>query len=156
MKTRYFLPILLAVLASACAPTISMTYHSDPEGAMLYVDDTHRLIGYTPTMVNYHVSGAFMSGRECQRLQGAMVRRASGAQSSTDALQACPVNGRNQQFVFLRPAEAPHVEVDAAMAAQVLAARQQAQQVPAIVIPPPQQLHCTTQQIGNQSFTNCY
>ena len=81
--------------------------------------------------------------------------------SRLTALTACPQNGRNQQFTFMRPTGLPGREIDAQFGLQVQQLRlQQAQANEAAGVPQvPQiqrQLHCIANVIGNQIFTNCF
>lgn len=108
----------LAALASGCAAQVlTVTYHSDPEGAMLY--EGSRLWGYTPISLTYPGVTATLRQGQCARLNGSMVRWASGAEARIDSLSACASVGWNTQFVFLRPSGLPGRELDAQFALQL-------------------------------------
>lgn len=159
MKTTLVLMMITTVTAG-CAPVLFVTYHSDPEGAMLYANSNKQLFGYAPFTLKYRATRLFVSGRECMKLQGALVRWASGAEASIAELMACPGDGRNQQFVFVRP-DVDGRDIDAQFAMQMLqnaALTQQAIAAEYAARAPlrsaPQ--NCRSQVIGNQIFTNCY
>jgi len=46
--------------------------------------------GYAPTRLKYNAEKEFRDSTGCMKLQGAMVRRASGAEMSIGSLEACP------------------------------------------------------------------
>jgi hypothetical protein len=172
---RLALLVLACIGLSACARTLKVTYHSDPEGAMLYVNESRQLFGYTPVLTNVQPSEAFLRGTACMSIQGSLVRWASGAEASISTLNACPQAGLNQQFVFVRPTGIPGREIDAqfAMALQQQAAAQE-QGTPAASAATllqavlqgyadgvrqnqalRQTLHCTTRMVGNTVYTDC-
>ena len=160
--------------------TFYVTYHSDPEGAMLYQNGS-RPLGYTPVRLKYESPKEFRDGTACATLQPTQVRWVSGAIAEIDSLQACSVNGGEQSFVFARPtgvksdafpngAPVPGLEIDLQFAFQrELLARLDAQaaaqatsdawaRLAASVSPPPiirRPLSCTSLVIGQQVFTNC-
>lgn len=122
--------ILVLVCVTACVArpprplTVSMTYHSDPEGATLY--EGGRLWGYTPFTLTYPGMDYPFSQQRCARINPVQVRWASGVTASRDDLQLCPQNGYSQQYVFQRPAT-PGAEIDASFALQLQSNAIQAQ-----------------------------
>jgi hypothetical protein len=159
MRWTVLAVVLVAAATSACASVVYITYHSDPEGAMVYVNSAQQFAGYTPVRLSYN-HPAFADD-ECAYLRGVKVRWASGATAAVPSLIACPMKGRNQQLVFHRPPEAPGAGLDAQFAALRQLNDATLQQVAiqaawAAVPPPPRQTHCTSQVIGTQVFTNCY
>lgn len=157
--------------------SLTITYHSDPEGAMLYANAANTLFGYTPMTLKYKPSDAFKKGKECFRVQQSMVRWASGAEAKIDNLDACPQNGATQQFVFVRPEGVPGREIDAQVGAQwQLLLQQQAMQQELETQAYLQrlsniwnsysqaiqanrqrlgQVNCTSHAIGSYVYTNC-
>ena len=156
-----------------CVTTLHVTYHSDLPGAALY--ESGRFWGYTPITLQYPNAHIAMQAGQCQMLQPLTVRWASGAEASISNLQTCPVNGYNQQFSFIRPAEIPGREFDAQFALErerIAIMQQQAtaqqtsalsslfqalnQQTQQTYSPPPQQnVNCTTHVFGNTIQTRC-
>jgi hypothetical protein len=151
--------------------SLTITYHSDPEGAMLYANDTKQLFGYTPFALKYkQLSPGFKNGSECMRLQPAMVRWASGLEAKIDGLTACPQNGGKQQFVFVRPNGVAGREIDVQVALQLqqqelLKKQARADRIAAIYqaysvatqqnLQRLQQLRCTSNLVGSFVYTNC-
>lgn len=157
-------------LLSGCASTLRVTYHSDPEGAMLYANQNQQLFGYTPVTLHYKPPQSFLQGRSCWNLQPSMVRWGTGAEASVTGLTVCPQNGLSQQFVFARPTDFPGREIDAQFALQLqqnaaLAKQAAAQQTAAFwqaysaLIQRNQQalrtLQCTSQLVGYMVYTSC-
>lgn len=167
--------VFVQIGLSACARTLKVTYHSDPEGAMLYANEGRQLIGYAPVTLQYKPSEMYLSGQGCMSLQGSLVRWASGAEASIPTVNACPQVGLNAQFVFVRPTGIPGREIDAqfALAVQQQAIAQQ-QGTPAVSAATllqavlqgyadgvrqnqalRQTLHCTTRMVGSTVYTDC-
>ncbi len=156
---------------------LTITYHSDPEGAMLYANESRQLMGYTPVTVQYQPSVDFYRKKACLTIQPSMVRWASGAEASGPSLSACPQVGFNQQFVFLRPTGLPGREIDAQFALQLrmlavqqelaeaqrqatasqawsafsLQMQQQMQQYQSLM----RTVHCTSRVVGYTVYTDC-
>src|SRR5262245_7888519 len=106
---RFALAGVAVTLTAGCA-SLTVTYHSDPEGATLYANENQARFGYTPLTLRYKPSADFLQGRTCDTVQGAMVRWSSGAEASVPSLELCPQNGRHQQFTFVRPNVAGRTE----------------------------------------------
>ena len=142
--------------SSAQAADVKVTFLSDPTGATLYeeVKGTQKLWGYAPVTLKWQVPRKW---KACITLSPMKVRWVSGAEASI-TLQVCPQAGKNQQFVFQRPAGVPGLELDAQFAIEMLrnAALAAPPSTPEYVAPPPAPQHCTSTLIGNQVFTNCY
>jgi len=160
--------------------TLYVTYHSDPEGAMLYTNG-NQAMGYTPVRLKYESPKGFRDGTECATLQPSQVRWVSGATASIGNLQACSVNGGQQSFSFGRPTgpksdlfpngePPPGLQVDLQFAfqrellarldahAEAQATRDAWARAAASVPPPPavaRPLSCTSLVIGHQIFTSC-
>ena len=122
---RTSLMALAALMLSACAPTLYVTYQSEPAGAQLY--EGGRFWGYTPVTLQYPATGP-MRQNGCMRLRQVSVRWASGAEASVPLITACAQNGYNQQFAFQRPADYPGRKEDAQFAASMMQYRAAAQQ----------------------------
>lgn len=103
--------MVLSLLLTACASNmLSVTYYSDPPGAILYEDS--RSFGYTPVTLNYEVSE---QDRESgvKQLRGTQVVWQSGASAHINYLTADLKNiGMNQQFTFRRPSDAAGLDGD--------------------------------------------
>jgi len=123
---RAWAAALVGVTAASCAPTVKVTYRSDPSAATLYANNSGQHFGSTPVTLSYRVSNDFFRGVTCLTVQPIQVRWASGAESSVSNLSVCPQQGRNQEYVFFRPADAPGRELDvkAAIAQDQLVAAQ--------------------------------
>jgi hypothetical protein len=154
---------------------LHITFHSDPAGATLYANTGNQLFGYAPARLKYVPEKQFRDGTGCMRLQGAMVRWASGAEVSIGGLEVCPQNGGEQQFVFTRPGDVPGREIDVmfaleqqrfavlseqARAAQRAAYWQSLSAQYAAQIERNRQIrlrmNCTSSVVGSYVYTNCY
>ncbi len=148
---RLTLLAVLAAASAACSP-LTVTFHSDPEGATLYANASQTNFGATPVTLHYKPSRAFLAGTGCDVFQGAMARWPSGATAAVSSLRLCPQDGRRQQITLVRPSNAPGLDHDisAAFRQQELAqqaeaaeterrreARRQATESPAVPQLPP-------------------
>src|ERR1017187_10540386 len=77
---------LPALTLIGCASGLSMTYRSDPPGAMLY--ERGRAVGYTPQTLNYTRTEDFKRGA-CMNLSAVYVRWISGVETSPTETKAC-------------------------------------------------------------------
>jgi hypothetical protein len=102
--------------ATAPKPMLYMTYHSDPEGATLYLGG--QLIGYTPVTRVYPSTTALFQQYPCVHLDPMQARWASGAVVSANAPVVCIASGWSQQYVLVRPV-GPGAEIDANFALQL-------------------------------------
>lgn len=102
--------MVLSIFCIGCASTLQVTYYSDPLGAALY--EGGRFWGYTPVTLQYPGANTSLQSGQCQILNPLSVRWSSGAEASIQNLQACPTNGYNQQFSFIRPSNIPGREFD--------------------------------------------
>lgn len=163
--------IIGLVFLAACSRSLTVTYQSDPPGALLY--EGGKQWGYAPFALRYEPSAEFLKGG-CMVLRPSMVRWASGAEASIPSLSVCASNGKKQQFVFLRPNEIPGRDLDAMFYAQMqqVAAQQQiadaqrsavllafynqlAQQNRVVIQQSPTTVNCTSMAIGSQIQTTC-
>lgn len=111
---------LLALSASPVfADKVKLTIISDPAGATVYVNQSKQLMGYAPSTIEYEFERDFFKHGRCERIQPLTVRWASGAEASIDTLQLCGSTGKNQQFVFVRPADVPDRELDVLFALEL-------------------------------------
>lgn len=165
--SRLAIALLLSGICAGCA-SLRVTYHSEPEGALLYEGGT--LWGVTPMTLKYQMPSTFTRQGDCLTLRPSTVRWASGAEASIPGLQVCPQQGREQQFVFARPTGLPGRELDVQVAIQSLqnqltqqlvAAEQDAAfwQLYGALIQQnraaQQTLNCTSNVIGQTVFTSC-
>lgn len=159
--------VIAGVTLVAAPKRVSVIVHSDPEGATVYANTGHTLIGYAPVTLTYPTSKTFQRGKACDAMQSVMVRWASGAEASIDKLTLCPANGSTQQFTFERP-DVDDRQVDVLFAIEIAKVRvmqqiadatSEANYVPPPIIynPPPirQPTHCYSYPIGNRIITNC-
>lgn len=166
-----------------CGKTLSVTYLSDPPGAVLY--EGQQNFGYTPKTLYYQVTQeAEKNGYKI--LRGTSVQWASGAAASIPSLRCDLRIGLNQQFTFMRPKGIPGLEADyrfalelekirimqqqtRALQAQAQAQREQAeaqrQQAEALQklfnevsfqYRLPSYRSCTSRIVGNMIITDCF
>jgi hypothetical protein len=126
MKTGIVIGLLGAAMClSGCGKTITMVYHSNPEGALVYEGDT--LQGRTPITLKYEAPPAFNSGG-CTTFRTMTAVWPSGARVIAPDVTACKSNTYLQNFVFQRPTDVPGLDADAQIAAaQEMAQAAQAQ-----------------------------
>lgn len=177
IRTRYVLVTLISIVALAgCATQLSVTYLSDPSGAMLYSND--RQIGYTPQTLTYEISAQIRRVGKV-RLEPTRVQWASGAKAEVTFLNAdIKANGLIQQFVFQRPDGIEGRDVDSLVALELQKlqlAQQQLQQAQAeaarrayaqywadaaaaysSAIQRNRPMNCVSNALGNSVYTNCY
>lgn len=106
--------IAAAICLAGCGKTITMVYHSNPEGALVYEGDT--LQGRTPITLEYKAPPAFNAGG-CATFRTMTAVWPSGARAVVPGVTACKTNTYLQNFVFERPLDAPGLNVDAQIAA---------------------------------------
>lgn len=161
---------IVLILVSGCATNLTVTYHSDPPGAVLY--QGQQKFGYTPQTLVYEVSDEDKK-RGSKILAGTTVRWASGATAEVKALKA-DLNkyGLSQQFNFHRPDGVPGRDADVRLSLELerlaLMNRQaQAQEDQAFwqmynainqqyQRQQPTYTNCTSTLIGNTVNTSCY
>lgn len=97
---------------SGCGKTITMVYHSNPEGATII--QNNRALGNAPVKVKYKAPPAFIHGG-CASLSETAALWQSGAQAIEPQITACRANTYLQNVTFQRPA-VPGIEVDVAAA----------------------------------------
>ena len=167
------LPLIVALggfVFGGCASALKLTYHSQPEGAMLYSNDGGQLLGNAPLTFTHKMSRSFFSGTQCTGVQPmATMRWASGAEASLVQVAVCPEHGRQQQLTLVRPDVPFGRELDEQVAkeyrreamikAQKDAERQAAhikdlQEIEAAALE--RQMSCTSNNVGTFVFTNCY
>lgn len=157
---------LCLVAAVSEANDVKVKLVSLPEGASVFTtqpDGSEKLWGTGPVTLQWKVPNKW---KECFTTEAVKVRWISGVEASVTGLNVCPQTGKNQQFVFQRPVDAPGVELDvqyavalmqsataaAAAAEQARAARRAA----LLALVPPRQKICTSNIVGTQVFTYCY
>lgn len=167
-------PALALALLAGCASTqLRVTYTSDPPGATLYQNGNP--VGYTPYPMVYN-DQRWQAG-QCMRTLPISVQWASGASAGGEGLTFCPSEGSNLVYGFRRPDVAGR-EIDANFALQMHqasaaqhAANTQARSAAAMYMgyqlmnPPrptfapmqmPQRINCTSNRMGQYTYTNCH
>lgn len=154
------LAVTLVLAHSAEANDVKLTLKSLPEGATVFTilpDGSEKMWGTAPVRLKWQVPRRWA---ECITTESIKVRWISGVEATVSGVDLCPRVGKNQEFVFQRPAEAPGVELDVQYAialmrsAATAAAARARSYVP--YVPPPREKICTSNIIGNQIFTYCY
>jgi hypothetical protein len=170
---------MLSLLVAACAGlgadpnTIYVDYVCTPRGATLYELNMTNL-GMCPGTVHYPITDQDRKNGYVA-LKGITAHWVSGASSSVSSINAYLTNGLHQNFRFERPRNLPGYDVDANYALnleknQLLRAQTEAAQVtaaasvvtainssvPTPAPPPTLGTRCTTTNIGNTLYTNCY
>jgi len=114
MRSVFVALFVFAVSAPAVARdhTITVTVHSDPEGAQLFMNDARTLMGTTPAAVTYTFAG------DCARMQGGEARWASGAVATVTYIDVCAKTGSQQVVTIARPTDAPDLAGDLQVAYQ--------------------------------------
>ncbi len=163
--------IVSVLLLSGCASKLSVTYYSDPPGAVLYSGGQR--LGYSPQTLYYPVSD------EAKRdgfvnIPGTKAQWASGATAEIGALNAdLKQYGFLQSFTFQRPDGAPGRETDerfalelartqamqrhaAAQEQQAAALYRQAAAQEARAAAAERSKHCKSTVNGNTVNTTCY
>lgn len=150
-------------MLTGCASAITVTYRSEPPGAMIY--EGSRALGYAPINVAYGPDESFKRGA-CMLLRAVEARWVSGAATSPMQTNVCGNIGYSQEVTFLRPNVvgrdldvqwAIHLQQQtlaqqhADAAAQAGAAAEFANAFRAV-----QSVHCTSSQVGSSVMTNCY
>jgi len=171
MLNRLTLTALLGTLLTltGCASTLSVTYHSDPPGAVLYQEQQH--FGRTPVTLNYQIRDEDKK-RGYMNLTGPTVRWASGASAHIPSIKADLSIGTNQQFTFTRPDSFPGRELDVRFALELeklalMRKQLEAQEDQAFwqmfntisqqnQYRPPPIRNCSSTLIGNVVNTTCY
>lgn len=167
----------ILLIAGCASNRVSVIYYSDPSGAALYCDD--KVMGYTPFKVIYPLPPELKNERYVKTLSTKVVW-ASGASTSVDFLTLDRDINSDFQFTFYRP-DVPGREIDANFALQlernrILEQQAQAQRnqafwqmynamqnqnrqsyTPTYTPPPPRRpLNCTSRQVGDTVYTDCY
>ena len=106
------LVVAFLVIVAACAPTrLSVTYHSDPEGAILTHLSDGQKFGPTPVTLYYDLREE--EWEKCHvRLTGFSVQWVSGAFKSEPSIELNVCAGDNWTYTYKRPLDAPYLEVD--------------------------------------------
>lgn len=120
MKAQLATALAMALCLTGCAKTLTMVYHSNPEGAMVYQGDVFQ--GQAPITLKYAAPANFKSGG-CTTLRPMTAVWSSGARAAVQNLTACRSNTYLQHFVFERPRGAPGLDADAQVAAAQQTAR---------------------------------
>ncbi|MDR0775147.1 MAG: hypothetical protein LBE81_00710 [Azonexus sp.] len=158
------LSVIAALLFSGCASQLSVTYNSDPPGAVLYQGGQR--IGYTPYTLYYDVSKEDKK-RGFMDIAGTRVQWASGATAGITSLRADFARyGLSQQFTFNRPDGVLGRETDVrfslelertrAMQEQATAQRRQAAAQEERAAAAKRSTNCTSTVIGSIVTTSCY
>lgn len=168
MRTVGIVAMLPLLSCVGCASILSVTYESDPSGAMVYEDSSQ--LGRTPVTAKYEATEDMRRGG-CMKIKGVTVRWASGAQASTPYLDVCakrPARNFVYALTFQRP-NVPGREFDVNVALQIerneiLARQAQAQEDTATfqaLMSINQQnaakrsITCQSRQVGNSVETTC-
>ena len=101
--------LVALLLAPGCASPLTVTYYSDPPGAVLY--SNNQSFGRTPTTLQYQITEEARK-RGYMILEGTSVQWASGARANISSLRADLSSGYNKQFIFNRPDNVPGREAD--------------------------------------------
>jgi hypothetical protein len=159
MRCAKFLFPLAALALGGCATSLSMTYRSDPPGAMLY--ESGRAVGYAPQTLNYTPTEAFKHGA-CMNLRAVSVQWISGVSTSPAQTNACGSVGYNQELTFVRPSGLAGRDLDVQWAIhlqQAALAQDQANaaawEAAAASYRAPQSARCISSQVGTLITTNC-
>lgn len=110
------LAALSLVTCIGCVTTLTVTYHSDPAGATLY--EGTRNLGMCPVKRTYDIPDEALEKKRIL-LPSTTARWVSGA-SRTDRYAAELQSSTSHQFTFIRPKNAPNLELDASFAARLL------------------------------------
>jgi hypothetical protein len=129
---------LLAFFAAmgllGCASPLNITYYSNPSGAALYQGS--QMFGYCPITLQYTVTRDDKS-QGSKLLQETTACWVSGAVCGSGTIRAdLRQYGRNQQFTFTRPVDAPGLDMDVNFAIEqqrnaILQRQAQAQEIAA-------------------------
>lgn len=92
---------LYADTDDAAVQQVAVTYFTEPANGSVY-SPSEGLYGATPLTLYYELPRRWDG---CVQLEPLRARWASGAESEVQ-LSACPENGRNQHYTFVRPAQA--------------------------------------------------
>jgi len=180
MKTIKFADIfcLLAVmlfLAGCATNRIEMTYYSDPAGATIYSGQSP--VGYTPFTLAYNIRPEDKDQRFL-KIPGTKVVWATGVSTEVQSLTVDRNKGSRFHFVFVRP-DVPGRQIDVNFAVQlernrILQQQAEAQQDQAFwqmyntmlnqyrqsyvptYSPTFKSFNCTSRQVGNYIYTDCY
>lgn len=115
MKHILLVPVLalaLSVPLAAKSHKITVTVHSNPEGASLFINTGQVYMGSTPVDIAYEINA------DCQRTQEAFVRWKSEVTASIAGIDLCASTGKHQEVTFARPVGLPGIDVDEAIAFQ--------------------------------------
>lgn len=114
--------VLSAPLSAARRHKITVTLHSEPEGAQVLMNDARTPVGSTPLDLKYEITG------DCARMQGTGVRWASGATAEFKFIDLCAKVGKHQQLILTRPPDVEGYAIDLQVAyQQALVAQMRAQ-----------------------------
>lgn len=180
---RFLAAPAMVLTLSACttAPTVDpdvllVDVSCNPFGASLYQANTKTLLGYCPTTLVYRLRDKDRASGVAM-LNGIQAIWVSGASAAVDRSTFQLSHGLHQAIAFDRPRDAPHYDIDANYALEIEKnhiQQQQARQAEvqatidqfgnavaaanaAYTNPPPRtSVNCTTNRIGNTSYTNCF
>lgn len=103
----------LALALCGCSKTVTMVYHTQPEGAVVY--QSGREMGISPVTVKYPAPPSFNAGG-CASFGPTSARWASGAQTDVPDVTACREKTYLQHVTLQRP-DVAGLDVDMAAAA---------------------------------------
>ena len=118
--------LTIVFILAGCAAT-HVTYHTDPDGAMLYLKD--RQLGYAPQTLEAEWNEKFITNG-CLNIPGVSAFWKSGATTTLSSGRLCGGPGHYSQTI-LRPSDAPDLVQDVRFALdlqQVRASQEQARQ----------------------------
>lgn len=121
MKIKFIYRLLFSIfliIFTGCTTTnrISMTYYSDPPGAVIY--EGQQLFGYTPITLYYHVSPESRQ-HGYVHIQETTARWVSGASISNGGRFAFLNQGSAFEYTFIRPDNVQGREKDDNFAVQL-------------------------------------
>ncbi|HZP67655.1 MAG TPA: hypothetical protein VFB32_15235 [Rudaea sp.] len=147
---------------TACAPTLYVTYRTDPPGAMIY--EGAKALGYAPLTAPYNVGDGFEHSK-CLMLNPISARWVSGAETKPTPIKACLDHGGwTQELTFVRPNIAGreldvqwaiHLQEQQVAQKQADAAAWQAA-LSSYQSVAPTTVRCVTNQVGTMIVTNCF
>jgi len=116
MKLHLLTAFLGGTLAAGCAPTYSLTIHTNPQGALLVERGTGSQY-LSPAVLTYELTEQHRKSDGCFHVQPVEARWASGAAAaSSERIELCG-NYASWTMTIERPTDAPGLEQDVAAAA---------------------------------------
>jgi len=161
---------ILSVFSFGCATHATLVVYSQPEGAQITEIETKTMFGFSPAFIAYSKESLNMNKdiNGCFIIKGLEARWVSGAISSVNPIKLCGSNTNQYNITLIRDMELPNIEKDLNFALKVQSIRAQQAQAKAAsdaavysafssIIANCQNntIHCSTNTVGTQTFTNC-